>query len=318
VQAQDTFSIVGLDTLTGEVGSAGASCVDLTGFGSPGYSFIGDLIPGIGAINTQAAYLGGNQVNARTRMNAGDTPAQIIAWLQANDVGSDPTIRQYGIAAMISGTPQTAAFTGSNCMTYKNHIVGRNYTVQGNILLGQKVLDSMEKKFKTTPGTLACKLMAALQGAKMVGADSRCASNNSSALFAYVKVSKPDDAYGNPYITIGVKTATNAFIEPIDSLQKIANSINLCGIVLNRKEVNAIEALRVFPNPAANSVSILNYSMQQTEKVVFINSVGQKVMEIENPGNRAIDISQLGTGIYFMAISLQGSQQKKIVKLNKD
>lgn len=185
--AQDTFSIVGVDTITGEVGSAGASCVDLIAFGILDPSFLGDLIPGKGAINTQASYLASNQNNARTRMNLGDTPSQIISWLQANDAGGNPSVRQYGIAAIVSGSARTAAHTGTNCMNYFNHVVGKNYSIQGNILLGQVVLDSMESKFKRTPGTLACKLMAALQGAKMVGADTRCAPNNSSSLFAFLK-----------------------------------------------------------------------------------------------------------------------------------
>ena len=71
LQSQDTFSIVAVDPETGEVGSAGASCVDLTSF--PGFTddFLGELFPGLGAINTQAWYIQTNQINARNRMNAG-------------------------------------------------------------------------------------------------------------------------------------------------------------------------------------------------------------------------------------------------------
>ena len=48
VRSQDTFSIVALDSVTGEVGSAGASCVDMSNF--PGYDddFLGELFPGVG------------------------------------------------------------------------------------------------------------------------------------------------------------------------------------------------------------------------------------------------------------------------------
>ena len=84
--AQDTFSIVALDSNTGEVGSAGASCVDLFQTPFSNDDFLGELFPGVGAINSQAYYLGTNQNNAATRMNLGDTPSQIIEWLVANDV----------------------------------------------------------------------------------------------------------------------------------------------------------------------------------------------------------------------------------------
>lgn len=315
--AQDTFSIVGVDTITGEVGSAGASCVDLIAFGILDPSFLGDLIPGKGAINTQASYLAGNQTNARNRMNLGDTPSQIISWLQANDAGGNPGVRQYGIAAIVSGSAQTAAHTGSNCINYKNHVLGKNYSIQGNILLGQQILDSMEARFKNTPGTLACKLMAALQGAKVVGADTRCAPNNSSSLFAFLKVSKPSDAYGSPYINIGVRTPTNSFIEPIDSLQKIANGIGLCSITTGIKENSVEGSIGIFPNPANNSISVLNFSPHKTAKVIIRNSIGQTVL-IEEKIFQNINISQLSNGIYFAEVSINGSSETQKIKLIKD
>ena len=99
--SQDTFSIVAVDSITGEVGSAGASCVDLYAAGLPNDDFLGKLIPNVGAINTQAYYLPANQNNATNRMNLGETPSQIIDWLIANDVQSRPDLRQYGIAEMV-------------------------------------------------------------------------------------------------------------------------------------------------------------------------------------------------------------------------
>ncbi|NND94628.1 MAG: DUF1028 domain-containing protein, partial [Flavobacteriales bacterium] len=195
---QDTFSIVALDPITGEVGSAGASCVDLTAF--PGFTddFLGELFPGVGAINTQAWYLQANQANARDRMNEGDTPAEIIDWLVNNDVQNNPGLRQYGIVAFVNEDPQSAAHTGVNTDDYKAHNLGDTYSIQGNILLGQEILDNMEDNFLNGEGDLACKLMAAMQGANVVGADTRCASNGTSSLFAFVKVAQPDDTFGDP------------------------------------------------------------------------------------------------------------------------
>jgi len=125
LNAQDTFSIVALDSVTREVGSAGASCVDLFAAGITDASFLGDLLPNLGSINTQASYHATNQNNARTLMLAGDTPAQIIAWLIANDAQNNPSIRQYGIVGFTGLIPSSAAFTGSNCINYKNHRTGK-------------------------------------------------------------------------------------------------------------------------------------------------------------------------------------------------
>ncbi|MDX1702410.1 MAG: DUF1028 domain-containing protein, partial [Melioribacteraceae bacterium] len=81
--AQDTFSIVAVDTVTGEIGSAGASCVGP--FGGVGAFILSDVIEGIGAIHTQASYNATNQQNARNRMLEGLSPQEIIDWLVAND-----------------------------------------------------------------------------------------------------------------------------------------------------------------------------------------------------------------------------------------
>ena len=61
LQAQDTFSIVAVDSITGEIGSAGASCVGSSTNYPHGAAILSDVIPGIGAIHTQASYLPANQ-----------------------------------------------------------------------------------------------------------------------------------------------------------------------------------------------------------------------------------------------------------------
>ena len=270
-QAQDTFSIVAVDSVTGEVGSAGASCVDLFAAGLSNDDFLGVLVPGVGAINTQAYYLPANQANATTRMNAGDTPSEIIDWLVANDVQSNPTIRQYGVVAMVNGSPQAAAHTGSSTDDYKNHIVGPNYAIQGNILLGQEVLDSMEARFLAEDGDLACKLMAALQGANMVGADSRCATNGTSSLFAFVKVAPVT----GPEFLASVRTNDGDGIEPIDSLQIKFDLAHTCGNVglneLNTSEPELIRIVDVMGRETAfkpNTVLIYVYADGTTERVM--------------------------------------------------
>ncbi len=202
-------------------------------------------------------------------MNAGDTPEQIVTWLEANDATGDSSIRQYGVTALVGNVPHTAAYTGSNCTHYASHIIGKNYTIQGNILLGQKVLDAMEARFNRTTGSLACKLMAALQGAKMVGADTRCAPNNTSSLFAFLKVSRPTDAYGHPYINVGVRTLPSSAIEPIDSLQAIMNIGGHC-----QDGTGAASRISIVPNPASEKINLINASGHPIASVVIRSMLG--------------------------------------------
>jgi len=301
LKAQDTFSILAFDSITGEVGAAGASCVDLFPFPFFSNHFIAELFPGQGAIATQASYLSTNQQNANYRMLAGDSPTQIINWLSNNDVGANASIRQYGVVRMMSGSQQSAAFTGSNCMNYKGHIVGDNYTIHGNILSGAMVLDSMEARFKREKGDLACKLMAALQGANIVGADSRCAVNGTSSLFAFVKVTQTNDTFGNPSFLQSLKTANGAGIEPIDSLQKLFDSAHNCFVdeTATKKNKGDENLVEVFPVPANSELVIKLKTYNDIVAIVIRNSMGQKIFERSFNKKISLDVSSYQKGIYL-------------------
>ena len=300
--AQDTYSIVAVDPETGEVGSAGASCVDLNQFfpNSPD-DFIAVLHPGLAAINTQAAYNGTNQNLASDRAVQGDSADAIIDYLLANDAELNSRIRQYGVALLKNGGPDIAAHTGISCYDEKYHITGATYSIQGNILIDSNVLDSMEAAFLSAEGPLSCKLMAALQGANRIGADSRCASNNTSSLFAYLKVAQPDDVFGNPSLLVSVRTSNGDQIEPIDSLQILFDEQDGCDTAVG--------------NPSSISVSqeewfSLSYQ-NDYQKIVFNGPEGTYFQVLHNTGGTTLsfdlfpdfnelDISDFPTGIYYV------------------
>ena len=209
-----TFSIVAVDLNNGQVGSAGASCIG-------GSIIISDIHPGVGAIHTQSYWSGYNQIMASNLMDSGLSPDEIINYLIENDVNNNPTIRQYGIVDIYQGG-RSAAYTGENCMDYKNHILGTNYAIQGNILLNEQILINIENNFNNTIGTLSDKLMAALQGANIAGADSRCLDNGTSSLSAFIRVAEHFDEPDNFLLDLNINN-TNNNQEPIELLQNLYN-----------------------------------------------------------------------------------------------
>jgi uncharacterized Ntn-hydrolase superfamily protein len=215
LNAQDTFSIVAVDTVTGEIGSAGASCVGP--FGGVGAFILSDVIEGIGAIHTQASYNATNQQNARNRMLEGLSPQEIIDWLVANDAQNNPHIRQYGIVDL-TRNGESAAYTGVNCIDYKNHETGPGYSIQGNILMGQIIIDTMHTVYLLHSGEpIADRLMKTLEAAKIIGADTRCAVRGTSSQSGFVKVVRIGD--GNaPYLQLVVPD-TPVGTDPIDVLR---------------------------------------------------------------------------------------------------
>ena len=313
--SQDTFSIVAMDPITGEVGSAGASCVDLDANNLPTDDFLGELFPGLGAINSQAYYIPANQANARARMNEGYTPSEIIEWLINNDVQNQPQLRQYGIVGKVGENIETAAHTGSATDDYKNHITGPNYSIQGNILLGEEVLDGMEAGFLNTEGDFACKLMGALQGANMVGADMRCANNGTSSLFAFVKVAQPSDTFGAPSFLLSVRTGSNDQVEPITALQILFDTDRDCES-LGLNEFDNDFPFSIYPNPSNNLVTLKTLNNDfETYNVTIISITGAVVYASNFIPNTAINISELSKGIYFINITnKKTSYTSKLIK----
>ena len=236
--SQDTFSIVAVDTITGQVGSAGASCIQ-------GSIIISDIHPGVGAIHTQSYWNAINQDSASSLMDQGYAPQDIIDWLVANDSQNDPTIRQYGIVDLIDGG-RSAGYTGENCYDFKGHKLGDNYAIQGNILLGQSILDDMEMAFLTQYGTFEEKLMASLMAANVTGADTRCTPYGTPAISAFIRVSESDNSEDSLFMDINVNNAPLT-LNPLDSLHilywdwKIAHYI--LGDINFDRHVNIIDIL---------------------------------------------------------------------------
>lgn len=301
LKGQDTFSITAVDTVTGEVGSAGASCIDATAI-SQGCYILSDVKPGFGVIHTQAYWNPANQNYASSLMDLGIPPEDIIDSLVANDVQNNPTIRQYGIIDLFEGSPRMAAYTGINCDDYKNHILGPNYTIQGNILLGQQILDSMEARFLATEGELACKLMAALQGAKVIGADTRCLDDGVSSLSAFLRVARPLDPPDDLYLDINVPLTPEG-VDPIDSLQVLMDSWGDC-LLSGMPNTTSLSSIQVFPNPFNNILFISTDKRLEKATFSLFNTSGQKIFEKIDCSDKQIEINtNLPIGLYFYRLT---------------
>lgn len=315
--SQDTFSIIAVDPITGEVGSIGASCVN--GASSQFDTWVTDIIPGKGGVNSQAYICipNSNLQSAIARMEEGLSPQEIIDWLLLNDSCSsqnyDPEYRQYGIVDLDdNGDPRVAGWTGSMTDDYKEDRQGIDFSIQGNILLDVSVIDNMTANINNTVGTLADKLMAGLQGANFPGADSRCLDDDTSSKAAWFVVYKADDEPGNPYLRLIVPTQPLG-VEPIDVMQ------NLYDDFLAVNEFDLKSNLRLYPNPASEELIVsYNSSISLTSMNVF-DLKGKRIALIDdfssNTFQHKIDVSVLENGIYFLKIkSLQGSTTLKFIK----
>ncbi|MBI2968716.1 MAG: DUF1028 domain-containing protein [Bacteroidetes bacterium] len=305
-----------MDTVTGEVGSAGASCIDDIGCGGcGGVVIISGIIPGKGAVNAQASVCipNYNLQNALGWMQQGFSPQAILDSLQANDACAwyDWSRRQYGIVDLYNGSARSAGYTGINCLDYKNHITGSNYSIQGNILLGQEILDSMEARFLNSNGDLACKLMAALQGAKVPGADTRCLSSGNSSLSSYLRVARSTDTASSFYLDIVIKSGPYGY-EPIDSLQELFDSMHSC-TASSIEKIKGTSPVNLLRNPSVGTLSVVvSRQGNSLYRLETYDNLGRRISVHEFRKSVTWEINAISPGNYYYTIT--DVQENKTIK----
>ena len=164
-----TFSILGYDPETGEVGGAVQSRVFAVGNG------VLWAEANVGVVATQAIVDVSYGPQGLALLRAGLSPSAIVRAIWDSDPDPRPQDwtkhgRQF---AVMDAKGQYAAFTGPKASTWAGHKGGKFCTAQGNILAGEAVVNGMVEAFEKTTGHLSLKLMAALDAGQANGGDTR-------------------------------------------------------------------------------------------------------------------------------------------------
>lgn len=219
-----TFSIVARDPLTGELGVAVQSKFLAVG------SAVGWAKAGAGAIATQAmANLDFGELGLII-LNKGYSATQTMEALKA----LDPQIedRQFGI---VDHNGNAATFTGKNCFDYAGGIAEENLACQGNILVSQATVQALADTFKSTKGSLARRLVSALNAAQDAGGDRR---GRQSASLLVVKEGGSYGGFNDKYIDLRVDDDP----EPI---QKLEHLLTLQEMYFNKPNPDEIVEVNV-------------------------------------------------------------------------
>src|SRR6266849_1675115 len=159
-QNVSTFSIVARDPATGQMGIAVASR----------YFSVGSVVPwaeaNVGAIATQANVNVGYGRHGLELLRQGMSAQRVVQQLLAQDTFEGKDGRQ---VAVVDAKCGIAAYTGPNAPVWAGDRQGKNWSAQGNILVGPQVPDAMGKAFEETDGELAEKLFAALKAGDDAG-----------------------------------------------------------------------------------------------------------------------------------------------------
>ena len=157
-----TYSIVARDPDSGQLGVAVQSH----------WFSVGSLVPwaqaGVGAIATQSFVEVRYGVSGLELMASGLDARRTLDALLAAD--ANPGVRQ---VAMIDDSGQTATHTGENCIEYASHLAGENFSVQANLMIKPGVPQAMAQAFQQASGSLAERMLTALEAAQATGGDLR-------------------------------------------------------------------------------------------------------------------------------------------------
>ena len=136
-----TFSIVARDPVTGEMAVGVQSHWFSVG---PAVSW-GEA--GVGVVATQSFVNKSYGIKGLELMKNGKTAPDALKELLAADEGRE--VRQ---VAMIDVNGNVNAYTGKNCIDHAGNIVGKNFSVQSNMMLTYKVNAAMAKAFDSSEG----------------------------------------------------------------------------------------------------------------------------------------------------------------------
>jgi uncharacterized Ntn-hydrolase superfamily protein len=205
-----TFSILGFDPASGEIGGAVQSRVFSVGNG------VLWAEAGVGAVATQAIVDVSYGPQCLELLKKGIAPNDIIKRVWEND--PDPRAQNWSKQgrqfAVIDSRGEAAAFTGPKASPWAGHRYGKLCTAQGNILTGEEVVNGMVKAFEDTQGPLALRLQAALEAGQTAGGDKR--GMQSAALLI---VRKDGGPWLNNDVVLRLQVDDNP--EPIRELRRL-------------------------------------------------------------------------------------------------
>jgi uncharacterized Ntn-hydrolase superfamily protein len=174
-----TWSILVRDAGTGALGAAVA-----TRFFAVGALAI-HVEGGIAALATQALINPMYTPHGMARLRSGEPPDAVTAALLAEDAGRDH--RQLH---MIDAQGRVAQYTGKDCVAWCGMVRGADVSVAGNMLAGAAVVERTLDAFQHANGSLAERMLTALETGEAAGGDKR--GRQSAALKICTRDPYPD------------------------------------------------------------------------------------------------------------------------------
>ena len=275
-EEEGTFSILGRDPATGELGIAVHSHTIAVGARVRG---------GKGGLAVFAHQSGSNPMYSDIGiklLEAGMTPQQALDYmLKADDGGQQRQV------AILDIQGRTAVWTSPTITDWKGHKTGVNYSAQGNTLTGPEVVDNMARSFETSTGPLAERLLDALEAGQKAGGDKRGVESAGLMILKPLTIA----GYGDRAIDLRVDESK----DPFGEMHRLLNAVRsgemrtqvtalLKANDLKGAMAKAVAARDKSPEIDANWISLAEVHLRLDQKAAAITALA-KAIEL-NPANR--------------------------------
>jgi uncharacterized Ntn-hydrolase superfamily protein len=198
-----TFSIVAFDPETGDMGVAVQSH----------WFSVGTIVTwgeaGVGVIATQSFVNPAFGPDGLAMLKKGKTAQEVVDKLIKEDEG-----REFRQLAIVDVKGNAATWTGKKCVKDAGHFTGKNYSVQANLMLNEKVWPAMSAAYEKAKGSFAERMMDALDAAQRVGGDIR---GKQSAAMLIVKAKSTGKVWEDRLVDLRVDDST----EPLKELRRL-------------------------------------------------------------------------------------------------
>jgi uncharacterized Ntn-hydrolase superfamily protein len=273
---EGTFSIIGRDAATGQLGIAVHSKTIAVGARTRG---------GKGGVAVFAHQSASNPMYSTIGielLEAGLTPQQALDMMLRSDEG-----RNNRQVAILDIQGRTAAFTSATITDWKGHRCGADYCAQGNTLAGPEVVEAMARSFEASSGPLAERLLDALEAGQAQGGDRRGVQSASLMILKPLAI----QGFGDRALDLRVDEHRTPFAE----LRRILNAVR-SGEILSEANTRltandpkgALEkALAARDKSATNDaawVTLANIHLRMGQKADAMSALARAV-EL-NPANK--------------------------------
>jgi uncharacterized Ntn-hydrolase superfamily protein len=236
-----TYSIVAFDEKTGDMGVAVQSH----------WFSVGTIVTwgeaGVGVVATQSFVNPAFGPGGLELLKKGKTPQEAVDELIKNDEG-----REFRQLAILDSKGRVASFTGKLCIQPAGNIVGKNFSVQANLMSNDRIWPAMAEAFKNSKGPLAERMLVALEAAEKAGGDIR---GKQSAALLVVRAKSTGKVWEDRLVDLRVDDNTAPLIElrRLLSVHRAYEHMNNGDLAVEKNDMDGAmreysSAMKMFPD----------------------------------------------------------------------